>query len=482
MNKNCDEYRQFSTGDQTTVNVAAKNAQLSDAIPALNFGELLRLRDSMKVKVFAATTLGMVFDALDASIYFMVLHPALSDLLQTKSDAVIGWYGSIILCVFMVGWGIGSLVFGMVADKIGRAKTMIMTIMLYAVATALCSTSQDWIHLAIYRFFVGLGIGAEISVGSVMLSEFFTGKKRILACCLMQSGYAIGYLGTSLANLCVGNLSWRVMFLIGIVPAFLALYIRNKVEEPEHFIEVQRARQKAQTAEHNLDEKQLTALKNPLKALVDSEHLKTTVTVVSVTGVAIVGYWAALSWIPAWVNQLTGTLAVTERSVVGVSLNISSLLACLATYPLVFRFGRKKTMTTAFLISLISTLGMFLGVKAYGALLIGMVFVVGFFTTIPFVILGIMIPELYSTELLASASGLAFSVGRIVAAAAAILSGEIITIFSGSYAAAGASVSIIYIVGFIVSFFMPETKGEVLGTTLLKNPKTKSNSFSKIQA
>jgi len=418
----------------------------------------------MKERAFIAATLGILFDAMDASIYFMVLHPALSDILKTTSDTEIGYYGSLILCIFMVGWGIGSLVFGILADRIGRARTMVMTILLYAVCTGLCATATDWMQLAFYRFLVGVGIGAEISIGAVMLSEFFEGKHRILASCLMEAGFCLGYLATSLANLSVGNVSWRLMFLIGILPALLALYIRMRLSEPENFKEVQYEREKARKLRamgHRVESNR--ALTSPMAVLFSREYLRTTLVVTTLAGVAIVGYWAAVSWIPAWINQLTGNLAVAERSTAGIVLNVSGLIACVATFPMIKLLGRINTLKVSYLFSLIATVGMFVLVKSYGPDLLGWIFAVGFFTSIPFVVMVVVIPELFATELLGSASGLAFSAGRLAAAAAALGSAQVIATFGGSYAAAGAVVGLVYAVGFLASYMMPVTTGEVLG-------------------
>lgn len=439
----------------------------SKIMPSQNFMQ------SMKAKAFLAATLGILFDALDASIYFMVLHPCLSDLLKTTSDKEIGFYGSLILCVFMIGWALGSMIFGVVADRIGRTKTMMLTILLYASFTGLCALSQDWIQLAVCRFFVGIGIGAEISVGSVMLCEFFTGKKRLLACCLMECGFCLGYLATSLANLGLGELSWRFMFLIGIVPAFLALYIRLKLKEPDNFNKVKSIRDGLKNNKENnhLSKSQVDALNKPVKSLFSDLYLKPTLIVVTLTGVAIVGYWAALSWIPAWINQLTGELAVTQRSTAGIVLNVSGFLACILTYPMLQTIGRRNTLSISYFISLVATTGMFMLCKDYGIELLSMIFVVGFFTSIPFVVLTIVIPELFATELLGTAAGLAFGVGRIFAAMAAILSGQLIALFGGSYAVAGASIGLVYGIGFLVALFLPDTTGEVLGTKLGENRK-----------
>lgn len=411
-----------------------------------------------KVHALAAASLGIMFDAMDASIYFMVLHPSLSELLKTTSDSQIGWYGSLILAVFMLGWALGSIVFGVLADRIGRARTMVVTILLYAVLTGLCATSHSWGELAVYRFLVGLGIGGEISIGAVMLSECWPGKGRIFANCVMESSFCLGYLATSIANLGLGNISWRLLFLVGIIPAFVALYIRLKLKEPDNFRKVSESRRLSQN--RRLSQ---SALLEPLKEIFNQENGSKTILVSTLAGVAIVGYWAALSWVPAWVNQLTGTLAVEERSTVGFVMNISGLIACVASGIMIAKLGRGNTLKLAYLGSLMSTTLMFLLVKDYGSGLLSWIFAVGFFTTIPFVVCVIVIPELFSTHVLGTASGFAFSAGRVVAAIAALTGGQIITMFGGSYAAAGASVGLVYAVGFVAAFFLPETNGEVAG-------------------
>ena len=116
--------------------------------------------------VLLVAWLGWVFDSMDATIYAIVLHPALHDLLKTSSSAqvsseVIGWYGGIIFSIFLIGWAIGGIAFGMIADYIGRTKTLILTILIYAVFTGMAALSETWWQLALYRFLTALGIGGE---------------------------------------------------------------------------------------------------------------------------------------------------------------------------------------------------------------------------------------------------------------------------------------------------------------------------------
>ncbi|HKI69867.1 MAG TPA: MFS transporter, partial [Verrucomicrobiae bacterium] len=115
--------------------------------------------------------LGWVFDSMDAMIYALVLHPALHDLLHTTSAEKIGWYGGIIFSIFLIGWAVGGVLFGVLADHIGRTKTLVFTILIYAVFTGMAALSQTWWQLAIFRFLTALGIGGEWAAGAALVAE-----------------------------------------------------------------------------------------------------------------------------------------------------------------------------------------------------------------------------------------------------------------------------------------------------------------------
>ena len=126
--------------------------------------------------------LGWVFDAMDATIYAIVLHPALHDLLHSASGPPtteqIGWYGGIIFSIFLIGWAIGGITFGILADRFGRTKVLIATIIIYAVFTGAAALSETWWHLAIYRFLTALGIGGEWAAGAAIVAETWPEEKR----------------------------------------------------------------------------------------------------------------------------------------------------------------------------------------------------------------------------------------------------------------------------------------------------------------
>ena len=137
--------------------------------------------------VLLVAWLGWVFDSMDATIYAIVLHPALAELLRTSvaggpvTHEVIGWYGGLIFSIFLIGWAVGGVLFGIVADHFGRTKTLIITILVYSLFTGLAALSDNWWHLAIYRFVTALGIGGEWAAGAVIVAEVWPEEKRAKA-------------------------------------------------------------------------------------------------------------------------------------------------------------------------------------------------------------------------------------------------------------------------------------------------------------
>ncbi len=435
--------------------------------------------ESSRWHVLLATWLGEMFDGMDASIFVLVIFPALSQLLATKSHSVVGVYASIILATFMLGWALGGIGFGILADHIGRARTLVYTILLYALFTGLCAFSHNWQEMAIYRFFVGCGIGGEISIGGVLIAECWRGKSRLHATGVMASSFGFGYLAASLLNLCLGNLGWRYLFIAGIAPALLTAFIRAKLREPVQFELMreykQRLRAKAKT---ELSRDEAEHLQFTLPQIFNGNNIRKTILVTAIASTAIVGYWAVLSWIPPWINQLTGTAAVQERSVVAIALNIGGIASCLLAGLFVVTIGRRASFCLGFSGALISCLGLFLTTKAYSSTILAWVFCVGFFASLVFALMFIYVPEIYETKLRATAFGFSVQSGRIVAALAAITGGQLIGFFGGSYAAAGAVVSLFYLVGIFASLFVKTPTADLLHGISRTAPEPAESSLS----
>jgi len=419
-------------------------------------------QQATKWHAFIAAWLGAFFDGLDATIFVMVLVPALGELLGTTDHAMIGRYGSYVLAIFMMGWAVGAVLFGMLADRIGRAKTMMITILTYALFTGLCAIAHSWQELAFYRFLVGVGIGGEIGIGGVILAETWRGKSRLHAMGVMVSAFGFGYLATSLLNLGLGDFGWRVLFIVGVTPALLTFYVRAKLKDTEEFEFISEARKRARLKKpeaRNAEEKIL--LSNPLTELFSKDNRRATFTVMAMASSCIMGYWAVLSWIPAWINQLVGSPATAEKSMTTICMNVGLIMFGFLGGKLVDMFGRRRCFFVGSMASFLCCVGMFTTVKSFGLPLLLWAFCIGGVSILPFVVLFVYVPELYATRIRSTAFGFSYNSGRVFAALAALFGGQIIASFGGSYATGAATVASVYLVGAVASFFMPKTDGSV---------------------
>src|SRR5580704_14331001 len=198
--------------------------------------------------VFLVVWAGWALDATDFGLFSLVLRPSLTDLLGgSPTMADIGRVGGFLSMAGLLGWAFGGFIFGMIADYIGRVRTLAVSILVYSVFTALQGVSHSPLELGIYRFFGGLGTGGEIIVGIPLVAEAFaeTYRARILG--IMMTGGAFGNLFGGWIYGLVGPHGWRWVFFVGIAPALLLAFIRRGMIEPEHF-EAVRARRRAAKA------------------------------------------------------------------------------------------------------------------------------------------------------------------------------------------------------------------------------------------
>src|SRR5690348_8623380 len=185
---------------------------------------------------------------MDSTIYTLVLQPALQQLLATPgggpvSPQAVSWYGGIILSVFLLGWAVGGVVFGVLADHFGRTRVLVWTILVYAVFTGLAALSQTWWELALFRFITALGIGGEWAAGAALVAEVWPEEKRTKAAGLLQSAWAAGFIVAAILNLLLRNHGWRFIFVIGVAPALVTILVRWWVREPERWVKARAAEQ-----------------------------------------------------------------------------------------------------------------------------------------------------------------------------------------------------------------------------------------------
>lgn len=400
--------------------------------------------------VLSVAWLGWVFDSMDSTLYALVLHPALSDLLGPgAASSQIEWFGGIIFTIFLIGWAVGGVLFGIAADRFGRTRALIYTILIYSLFTGLAAFSRTWWELAGYRFITALGIGGEWAAGAALVAETWSEETRTQAAGILQSAWAAGFFIASLVNLTIGSYGWRWVFAAGILPALLTFLVRSFVREPDRWAESKRGDQKgvAEPGIGRLFQKDLRT-----KTLAGS----------LLAFVAVFGLWGATNWTPTLVRELLsvehlGPKAMNRYvSYAAMALNAGSIAGYLSFGPIADRFGRKTAFFIMCLGSLIMLPAAFLVPHEYATLLWLLPFL-GFFNNGIFSGFPIYLPELYPTRLRATGAGFCFNAGRIVASGGPFLKGYLGTLMSPGRAVS--LIGLIYLVGIGTLWFAPETKG-----------------------
>ena len=415
--------------------------------------------------VIGAAWIGWVFDSMDSTLFAMVMPASLQDVLgPTSSKADIAAHGGIIMAVFLLGWALGGTVFGILADYIGRSRTLSLSILVYALFTGLAALANTWPQLLVFRFLTSLGIGGEWAAGSALVAESFPDTQRTKAMSLMQSAWGAGFFLAALLNLLIVPLAnrlhltpWRAVLVVGVLPALSAAFIREKVGEPEPWLRVRKHRRETKQSE-------FTTL--TLKQLFWNRYLKDTIVGSLLAFTAVFGLWAVTNWTPTFVEELLHAHNLTETQISGyksyatMALNAGAMLGYITFGPVADRLGRKKTFLIFFTGSLIFAPYTFHQIKDYTSLLI-LLPILGFFNNGIFSGFPIYLAELYPTRLRATGQGFCFNAGRILAAAGPLLTGFLVSAF-GTYARAVTAVSMCYIIGIITLLWARETRGQPL--------------------
>jgi MFS family permease len=393
---------------------------------------------------------------MDATIYAIVLHPALHDLLQVPGETVsseqVGWSGGIIFSIFLIGWAIGGISFGIIADHLGRTKTLIITILIYAIFTGLAALSQDWWHLAIYRFLTALGIGGEWAAGAALVAETWPEEKRAKAAGILQSAWAVGFFLAASFNLLLKGYGWRVMFIIGVLPAFVSLLVRWHVKEPDRWA-------KAHDRGTAAGPTRTTEIFHP-------PLRRSTIVGSALAFVAVFGLWGATNWAPTLIRELPdikGSDAATLSASVSyaiMALNAGAVFGYLSFGPLADRFGRRPVFAFMCIGSIVMLPATYLLPTTYTGVLM-LLPLLGFFNNGIFSGFPIYLPELFPTRLRTTGAGFCFNAGRVLASASPFLTGWLVTEL-GTFGRAASTVALIYVVGLAVLIFAPETRGKPL--------------------
>lgn len=416
-------------------------------------------------KALIAAWLGWAFDGLDGYLYLLVSGPLVRQLLERHADGPVEQReviakAALIQAVFLVGWALGGAVFGRLGDRIGRSRTLTLTVLTYALFTGLSAFAGAWWHLLIFRFIAALGIGGEWAAGSALVSEILHRRHHAWASATLQSGYMVGCICASLTVKAfalaavglelpaLGNPRW--VFLVGVLPALLTVWIRYAVPEPEHW------KQAARAQAHP-----------PVSALFSKSLRRTTVLMMSLTSIALTTVWAFLYFGPQVIRAMPevqgwkpGDISHLVSNVTIVYLLVNIVANYFATYLARF-IGYRR----AFAFMMAASLGSFL-VAFWSPLTLGSVYwkfcLVAFFALGLFGLFPLYIPPLYPTLVRTLGAGFTYNVGRLVAAAGTLAGGWIATTAGGELRALY-YVGFLFIAGFVVSLMIPEPGGHDAG-------------------
>jgi MFS family permease len=384
--------------------------------------EVTSLRDlsPQQWKSGIAAWLGWLFDGLDMHLYTLVATPFVAQLLQVgQTDDAVGYYSSVIQAAFLVGWALGGGFFGRIGDRLGRARALVLTILTYALFTGLSFFAQTWWQLMLCRFLAALGIGGEWAVGASLLSETWPRRWRPWIAATLQSAVNIGVLLAMVTGVLVSivaasseTYAYRSVFLVGILPALLVLWIRKAVPEPEEW---HAAKLAAQHAEPSIWD------------LFRGSVRRTTILTILVCAASLTAHWAFMFWslqhlrnlpdVKAWTDLERTTFVSNAMILLMVSSIGGNFLAAL-----IARFlGYRRTICLMCLAYFCSMYVTYSVARSHDNLfwwLCAMGVCQGLFG-----LFTMYMPPLFPTLLRTTGAGFCYNIGRIVAAAGTVFFG-----------------------------------------------------------
>ncbi len=411
--------------------------------------------------VLVIASLGWIFDVFEGQIFVAGQERVLGDLLPpgaTSGD--INYYGNLINGAFLVGGALGGVLFGALSDRIGRVRTMVLTILVYSLFTGLSALAQSWWHIAACRFLVALGTGGEWAVASAFVAEVFPARARAWSLAIFHASSVLGtYLAIAAGQLVVGNsaLGWRWGFVIGAVPALLTLWVRTGLHESEVW-------RQAQTAG--------AADRPGVGALFRGVLARRTLVGVALATVGLATFWGThvygKNMLPRAVAaqaDLTGSSPDLHGwTMLGMFLATTGAgLGLVAFGPLSEWLGRRGAFLVFHLGGLAAALVLFQVLS--GVLAVALFLpVFGFLTVGMHAGYAVYFPELFPTRLRSTGAGFCFNVGRLTAAPVLYLSGWIQrpTALGLSLPDAASLLSLLFLAGVGLLALAPETKGQEL--------------------
>lgn len=384
--------------------------------------------------VLFAAWLGWGFDAFDALLFNFVAGTCVQTVLgiahgtPEAKAATLQWTG-VLTSLLLVGWAIGGVVFGWVSDRIGRMRTMLLTMVIYSLGTAACAFAPNMTWLVVFRFIASLGIGGEWAAGASMVAEVVPERRRVEAGALLYTSAPLGLFLAGLITWWIQgvqfadapNLSWRIVLLTGLLPALFAFIVRWSLHESERW----------RRSDANQSPTRLRELFSP-------EWLGVTLTGLAMALVVLVTWWSCNAFLPLVAKELAAATAREQaldpvaaqrlgeswKALATNLFNLGGLIGVLLTVPVAKRFGRRPMYFVFFLasgLSMVATFGLPMPdhTRLYLFFLVGLTLfgVFGSFTY--------YLPELFPTRMRSTGAGFCYNSGRVLAAVGPFLVGGI---------------------------------------------------------
>jgi MFS family permease len=381
---------------------------MSSTSEATNFRSLT----SQQQKSGLAAWLGWMFDGLDMHIYTLVATPFVAQLLALpRTDKQVGEKGALINAAFLIGWALGGAFFGRVGDLMGRSRALCLTILCYAGFTGLSAISTEWWHLMVFRFLSALGIGGEWAVGASLLSETWPKRWRPWIAATLQTAVNVGVLLACFFGYLFENTEPRYIFLVGVLPALIVLWIRRAVPETEEWHAARAGSEKPPG----------------LTDLFRGKVAKTTWIVLTICGVSLTAHWTFMFWQQKYIRDLPeirdlSSAGQNRAAVIALMvLMAGSILGNYAAAAVARAVGYRKAVVSFCLIYGVVMGLTFLEARTHSTVLIGFFFiglcqgVFGLFT--------MCLPPLFPTLLRTTGAGFCYNIGRLIAAGGTVFFG-----------------------------------------------------------
>lgn len=417
-----------------------------------------------------ATNLGWLFDGYELYALILTIGVALHQLLDASQYVRIPAYAGFIIATTLLGWGVGGMIGGILADYIGRKRTMMLAILAYSLMTGLSAIAWSWESFAVLRFIVGVAIGSEWATGTSITAELWPDKARGRGAGLMQCGLGIGFFAASLIWVFVapqGPNAWRFMYLIGVVPGLFTLWIRRGIPESAVWERTDKRRKaasqrkkgggKLDAADHALTRFTLFEL------FADPVVLRRLVFTFLMSLSTTLAWWAIASFVPPYVASVAakaGLPGPVWAGYTGMAYNAAAIVGYVGLGFLADIYGRKRVVLVFYALSLVMTPVLFLWTHDLNLLLLAAA-VNGFFTLGQYSWMPVWLPELFPTSVRATGVAFAFNAPRFIAFIGPMIAGTLIADFGG-YGNMAVAFSFAYVVGFVATLFLPETRGKPL--------------------